>query len=85
MLAQYDAKNPPALLRLVGQGVKLHAYPKDVMLAARRATFRLYEEEAQTNADFAAIYRPWKQFRDTEFQWFKVAEAAYANFNYYVK
>ncbi|OYZ58586.1 MAG: ABC transporter substrate-binding protein [Hydrogenophilales bacterium 16-61-112] len=58
MLAQYDAKNPPALLRLVGQGVKLHPYPKDVMLAARRATFELYEEEAKINPDFAAIYRP---------------------------
>jgi len=85
MLAQYDARNPPALLRLVGQGVKLHPYPKDVMLAARRATFKLYEEEAKINADFATIYRPWKAFRDTQFQWFKVAEAAYSNFNYYVK
>ncbi|MDP1572816.1 MAG: TRAP transporter substrate-binding protein [Pseudomonadota bacterium] len=85
MLAQYDAKNPPALLRLAGQGVKLHPFPKDVMLAARRATFELYEEEAKINPDFAAIYRPWKLFRDTQFQWFKVAEAAYSNFNYYVK
>ena len=85
MLAQYDVKNPPALLRLMGQGVKLHPFPKDVMLAARRATFELYEAEAKTNPEFAAIYRPWKRFRDTEFQWFKVAEAAYANFNYYVK
>ena len=85
MLARYDVQNPPALLRLVGQGVKLHAYPKDVMLAARRASFQMYEEEARTNPDFAAIYRAWKQFRDTEFQWFKVAEAAYSNFNYYVK
>lgn len=85
MLAQYDTKNPPALLRLVGQGVKLHAYPKDVMLAARRETFKLYEAESKTNPDFAAIYRPWKAFRDTEAQWFKVAEAAYSNFMYFVK
>ncbi len=85
MLAQYDAKNAPALLRLVGQGVQLHAYPKDVMLAARRATFALYEAEAKTNPDFAAIYRDWKTFRDTAFQWFKVNEAAYSNFNYFVK
>jgi len=85
MLAQYDARNPPALLRLVGQGVKLHHYPKDVMLAARRATFAMYEQEAKIDPDFAAIYSSWKQFRDTEFQWFKVAEAAYSNFNYYVK
>jgi len=55
------------------------------MLAARRATFELYEAEAKSNADFAGIYRSWKQFRDTQFQWFKVAEAAFANFNYYVK
>jgi len=85
MLAQYDARNPPALLRLVGQGVQLHAYPKDVMLAARRATFALYEAEAKTNPDFAAIYPGWKAFRDTAFQWFKVNEAAYSNFNYFVK
>jgi TRAP-type mannitol/chloroaromatic compound transport system substrate-binding protein len=85
MLAQYDAKNPPALLRLVGQGVQLHPYPKDVMLAARRETFRLYDEEAKKNPDFAEIYRGWKAFRDTEAQWFKVAEAAYSNFLYYVK
>jgi len=85
MLADYDAKNPPALLRLVGQGVQLHAYPKDVMLAARRETFKLYEEEAKKNADFAEIYRGWKAFRDTEAQWFKVAESAYSNFLYYVK
>ena len=85
MLAQYDAKNSPALLRLVGQGVKLHPFPKDIMLAARRAAFELYEEEARANPLFNEIYRPWKAFRDTEFQWFKVAEAAYSNFNYYVK
>ena len=85
MLAQYDTKNSPALLRLVGKGVKLHPFPKDIMLAARRETFKLYEEEAATNPLFNEIYRPWKAFRDTEFQWFKVAEAAYANFNYYVK
>ena len=85
MLAQYDAKNSPALLRLVGQGVKLHPFPKDIMLAARREAFALYEEEAKANPIFNEIYRPWKAFRDTEIQWFKVAEAAYSNFNYYVK
>jgi TRAP-type mannitol/chloroaromatic compound transport system substrate-binding protein len=85
MLAQYDLVNSPALFRLVGQGVKLHPFPKDVMLAARRASFELYEEEARINPQFNEIYRPWKAFRDTEFQWFKVAESAYSNFNYFVK
>ncbi len=85
MLAEYDAKNPPALMRLVQQGVKLHAYPKDVMLAARRTAFEIYEEEAGKNPAFKTLYDNWKKFRDAEIQWFKIAEAPYQNFLYYVK
>ena len=85
MLAQYDAKNPPAMMRLVQQGVKLHAFPKDVMLAARRAAFEIFDEEAAKNPAFKTIYTEWKKFRDSEIQWFKVAEAPYQNFLYYVK
>ena len=81
--AKYDAQNPQALMRLVQQGVKLHAYPKDILEAAQKAAFELYEEEAAKNPDFARIYEPWKTFRNAELQWFKVAEASYANFLYY--
>ena len=52
---------------------------------ARKAAFAMYDEEAARNAAFARIYREWKTFRDTEIQWFKVAEASYANFLYYSK
>jgi TRAP-type mannitol/chloroaromatic compound transport system substrate-binding protein len=85
MLAQYDAKNPPALMRLVKQGAQLHAFPKDVMEAARKAAFAMYDAEAGKNPSFARIYGEWKKFRDLELQWFKVAEASYANFLYYTK
>ena len=85
MLAEYDFKNPQALMRLVKRGVKLHAYPKDVMLAARKAAFRLYDAEARKNPDFARIYRDWKTFRDGQIQWFRVAEANYENFLYYAR
>lgn len=85
MLADYDAKNPPALMRLVQQGVKLHAYPKDVMLAARRAAFEIYADEANNNPVFKTLYDSWKPFRDLQNQWFKIAEAPYQNFLYYVK
>ncbi len=85
MLAAYDAKNPLALQRLLRAGVKLRAYPKDVMLAARRAAFALYEEEASRNPAFRRIYTEWKKFRDASQQWLKVSEAPFANFVYYVK
>ncbi|MDD5388415.1 MAG: TRAP transporter substrate-binding protein [Gallionellaceae bacterium] len=85
MLAEYDFKNPQALMRLVRQGVKLHAYPKDVMKAARTASFKLYDAEAAKNPDFARIYKQWKTFRDGQIQWFRVAESSYENFLYYTK
>ena len=85
MLAEYDARNPAALARLARQGVRLHAFPKDVMVAARKAAFALYDEEAARNPAFKRIYLEWKKFRDASIQWFRVAEAAYANFLYYEK
>jgi len=82
MTAEYDARNPPALMRLVRAGVKLHPFPHDMLVAARKAAFELYEEEAAKNPAFRKIYVEWKRFRDLSIQWFKVAEASYANFLY---
>jgi TRAP-type mannitol/chloroaromatic compound transport system substrate-binding protein len=85
MLTEYDAKNPPALARLVSQGVKLHAFPKDMMEAAHKIAFEIYADEAAKNPAFKRIYTEWKKFRDGSIQWFRVAEAAYANFLYSTK
>jgi TRAP-type mannitol/chloroaromatic compound transport system substrate-binding protein len=85
MLADYDAKNPAAIRRLLRHGVKLRAYPKDIMLAARNMAFQIYDKEAARNANFRRIYKEWKKFRDHSLQWFKIAEAPYSNFLYYVK
>ncbi len=82
MLTEYDAKNPPALARLKKHGVKLHAFPKDVMEAAYQAAFQLYDEEAARNPAFKRIYTEWRKFRDDAIEWFALAEAAYGNFLY---
>ncbi|MDD3529257.1 MAG: TRAP transporter substrate-binding protein [Gallionellaceae bacterium] len=80
MLAAYDTKNPQALQRLVEAGVQLHAYPQDVMAAAQKIAFDIYDEEAGRNPAFRRIYEPWKAFRATELQWFKLAESGYTDF-----
>jgi TRAP-type mannitol/chloroaromatic compound transport system substrate-binding protein len=80
MQAEYDARNPTALARLLKNGVKLHYFPKDIMEAAYKAANSVYEEEASKNAKFRAIYEPWKRFRRDEAQWFSVAEAQALNF-----
>lgn len=81
-MASYDTKNPPALARLVREGAKLHPFSKEIMEAGYKAATDLYEEEAGKNPSFKTIYEPWKKFRSEQFQWFRVAEATYANFVY---
>jgi TRAP-type mannitol/chloroaromatic compound transport system substrate-binding protein len=85
MVAEYDARNAPALARLLSQGVKLHAFPQDVMRAARKIATDIYAEEAGKNAAFKTIYEQWKNFAQVSQQWFKVAEASFANFVYFTK
>jgi len=74
--ADYDAKNPKALARMLGQGVKVKRYPAEVMSKAQKIAFGLYEAEAKTNPKFAKIYTEWKKFRDMENSWFRLAEQA---------
>ncbi len=80
MVAAYDAKNPPALARLVQQGVKLHPFPKDVMVAALKAAHDIYDDEAAANPVFRRFYQSWKAFRYAQYQWYRVAEAPFSNF-----
>lgn len=80
MMAEYDFKNPQALRRLVGQGVKLHAYSTDLLRAAQDASFELYAEESDKNPAFRKLFDSWSKFRTDVMIWHRFAEQSYANF-----
>jgi TRAP-type mannitol/chloroaromatic compound transport system substrate-binding protein len=80
MQAEYDARNPAALARLLKNGVKLRNFPKDTMDACYKAATEVMNEEAAKNAKFAKIYEPWKRFRQDQNQWASVAEATMQNY-----
>ncbi|VTU40434.1 C4-dicarboxylate-binding periplasmic protein precursor [Variovorax sp. PBS-H4] len=82
MLADYDARNPDALKKLIGEGAKLAYFPKDVMLAAFKASEELWVELSGKNPAFKAIYPKWNQFRQNEASWFRVAESPLDNFTF---
>ena len=82
MMANYDAKNPPALARLLQQGVQLRPFPDDLMKAARTTSFELMEELAAGDAVYRKVYEAWKKFRADSYRWFSSAEAAYAAFSF---
>ncbi|MBF0267106.1 MAG: TRAP transporter substrate-binding protein [Alphaproteobacteria bacterium] len=83
MMAKYDAQNPDALKRLVGNGVQLRAFPKDVLDACFKAAEEVYAETAASNANFKKVFEHWKAFRDMEYSWFRIAEHTYDNYMSY--
>ena len=80
MMSKYDALNPPAMKRLLANGVKLAPFSNAIMAACYKTSKEVYDEIASKNAKFNKIYVPWKKFREDQIQWFSVAENRYDNF-----
>lgn len=74
IISTYDARNPEALQRLVNNGVKLHQFPREILTAAHKAAFALYEEEAAKNPLFKKIYISWNAFRKAQVAWARIGE-----------
>jgi TRAP-type mannitol/chloroaromatic compound transport system substrate-binding protein len=82
MTAQYDAQNPTALRRLIGQGAQLRPFSRDVMQACYKIAFEIFEQQAAGNPRFDKVYKSWSKFREEEHAWFRIAENTFENFNY---
>ena len=82
MLSKYDADNPAALRRLVANGTQLRPFSHEIMQAAYKASFEVYEEYAAKNPLFKKTYNSWKAFREEEYLWFPVAEHSFEAFVY---
>jgi len=80
MLADYDAKNPPAFSRLIAGGTKLRRFSDEIMQAARRDAFAIMEEDAARDPAYRKVYSAWKAYRDESFNWFGASERAYTEF-----
>ncbi|ARO14300.1 TRAP dicarboxylate transporter- DctP subunit [Ketogulonicigenium robustum] len=77
MLADYDWRNPPALLELVAQGAQLRYFSKEVMDAMFDAANKVYAEIGATNPAFANMWGAIKDFRTKHYTWSQVTEYNY--------
>lgn len=79
MIARYDALNREALQRLETGGTKLVLFSPELLKAAEKTAFSIYEENASQDATFRELYTNWKTFRKAIFEWNHVNEASYSN------
>lgn len=82
MLATYDAKNQEALQEIIAGGTQFLPYSDEILAAAEAASFELFDEFAAADADFKAIYEPWKTFRSQIYAWHNFNEASFTSFVY---
>ncbi len=79
MMAKYDAVNPPALQRITEGGTELREFPQDMLQAAEEKSFEIYDEFAQKDEDFGAIFTEWNKFRESVQNWFSLGERSLLN------
>lgn len=82
MLARYDTRNNQALQRLIKSGVKLRSYSPEILAAAEKASFELYDQFSAKDADFKLIFGQWKQFRDRVYAWNNINSASFDRYSY---
>jgi TRAP-type mannitol/chloroaromatic compound transport system substrate-binding protein len=80
VLGKYDYANPPALRRLLAQGVQLRAFPQDVMEASYKAALDIYADLSKTNPLFKKLYDSLVAFRGDSLVWLQVAELSFDSF-----
>ncbi|MCX7298439.1 MAG: TRAP transporter substrate-binding protein DctP [Hyphomicrobiales bacterium] len=79
-MAKYDQLNPPALRRLLANGVKLHAFSPAIMEACYKETMALHGEIAKENATFKKVNDSMMDFTKNGYQWHQVAELGYDSY-----
>ena len=79
-MAKYDLVNPPALRRLLANGVKLHGFSSTIMEACFKAAHELHDEISATNEGFKKVYESMNDFMHPAYSWSQVAELNYDSF-----
>jgi TRAP-type mannitol/chloroaromatic compound transport system substrate-binding protein len=77
MLARYDGRNKDALERLIQGGTQMRKFSDEILKSAEEASFSMYDEYSQADADFKSIFDSWKQFRDNIQLWHSFNELDY--------
>ena len=78
--ADYDARNPQALKRLVANGTQLRPFSQPIMEACLKASNEVNAETSATNPTYKKVLDSMEAFRGDEYLWWQVAEYGYDTF-----
>lgn len=85
MTAKYNANNPIALKKLVAEGTKLRAFPKDFMDAGYKASMEAFAEQEAKNPTFKKIHQHMRSFQRDQLLWDRHSEFRYNSYMHSIK
>jgi len=80
MMAKYDARNGPALRRLIAGGTQVKAFPRPVMDGFYKAALPLYQDLSKENANFKKLYDSYAAFQRESGAWLRFTENTFDDF-----
>ena len=80
MMAKYDARNPPALRRLLAGGTQIKPFPRPVLEAFYKVAQTMYQEIGSTNANFKRMHDNYSAFQKESASWMRVTENTFDDF-----
>jgi TRAP-type mannitol/chloroaromatic compound transport system substrate-binding protein len=80
MTAKYDAVNPTALKRLVGEKTQLKAFSKEIMDAGFKASMEVFAEHEAKSAEFKKIHQDMRAFQRDQLLWARFSELRFDNY-----
>jgi TRAP-type mannitol/chloroaromatic compound transport system substrate-binding protein len=80
MMAKYDARNAPALRRLIAGGTQVKPFPRPVMEGFFKASQDMYRELSASNAEFKKVYDSYAGFQRESVSWMRVTENTFDDF-----
>lgn len=81
MLARYDARNPPALRRLVASGAQLRPFSREIMEACYKSALEIYADISAKNSGFKRIFDSYWAVRSDAYLWQQISDYSYDTFN----
>ena len=80
MMAKYDARNGPALKRLIAGGTQVKPFPRPVMEAFYKAAQTMYQELGAGNANFKRMHDSYGGFQKDVVAWMRFTENTFDDF-----
>lgn len=80
MLADYDAKNMPALQRLIDAGAQVRGLSEELLEALEGATNEIHQENAAGNELYARVLEDYTAFQESVRDWHRISQFAYSSY-----